>query len=116
MKKQIAQPAAMARMAVLAVSLTVTAASAAPAQPAAPRNVCRAWEEVLHTYPLEPRYRVAAECSSINPAGKARGVLDLTGRPDVHTHWFTATGVVEYSIWATPLFGVRGTRMEYAPR
>ena len=71
MKKQIAWPAAIAGIAVLAASLTVTAASAAPAQPAAPRNVCRAWEEVLHTYPLEPRYRVAAECSSINPADKA---------------------------------------------
>jgi hypothetical protein len=116
MKKMIARPAAAAGAAALFTSLAVTAASAAPARPAVPRTVCHAWEQVLHTYPLEPRYRVAAECSSINPADKARGVLDLTGQPDAHTDWFTGTGVVHYSHWATPLLGVRGVRMEYAPR
>jgi hypothetical protein len=116
MTKKMARIAAAAGAAALLSSLATTAASAAPARPAAPRTVCHAWEEVQHSYPLEPRYRVAAECTSLSPASKARGVLDLTGRPDAHTSWFTSTGVVHYSHWATPLLGVRGVRMEYAPR
>jgi hypothetical protein len=116
MRKQITRAAAAAGAAVLFSSLATTAASAAPAHPPATRNVCRAWEEELIAWPLEPRYRVAAECSSINPTDKARGVLDLIARPDVRTDWFTNTGVIYYSSWATPLVGRRGARMEYAPR
>jgi hypothetical protein len=62
------------------------------------------------------RYRVAAECTSINPADKARGVLDLAGQPDAHTDWFTQTGVIYHSSWRTPPFGLRETRNEYEPR
>ena len=40
----------------------------------------------------------------------------LVGRPDAHTPWFTDTGVIYYSHWATPIFGKRGVRMEYEPR
>ena len=116
MNKHIIRAAAAAGAAVLFSSLATTAASAAPARPAAPHNVCRAWEQELTSYPLEPRYRVAAECSTINPTDKARGVLDLVGRPDAHTPWFTDTGVIYYSHWATPIFGKRGVRMEYEPR
>lgn len=100
----------------LAGGATATAASAAPVRHPAPRNVCHAWVQELHTYPLEPRYRVAAECSYINPSEKARGVLDLVGQPDAHTDLFTSTGVVYHSSWRTPLVGVREARTEYAAR
>lgn len=83
---------------------------------AAPHNDCRSWSEELHTCRLGTQYRVAAECTSINSADKARGVLNLAGQIDVHTDWFTQPGVVYHSSWQTPLSGVRGTRMEYAPR
>jgi hypothetical protein len=118
-KTWITRPAAVAG-AVLALSLAggvaATGASAAPVRHPAPHNVCHAWVQELHTYPLEPRYRVAAECSYINPSERARGVLDLAGQPDAHTEWFTSTGVVYHSSWRTPLFGVQGARMEYAAR
>jgi hypothetical protein len=118
-KTWVTRPAAVAG-AVLALSLAggaaATGASAAPVQHPAPHNVCRDWIEDLHTYPLEPRYRVAAECSYINPSEKARCVLDLIGQPDAHTEWFTSTGVVYHSSWRTPLVGVREARMEHAPR
>jgi hypothetical protein len=87
-----------------------------PVSYAAPHNDCRSWSEELHTCRLGTQYRVAAECTSINSADKARGVLDLAGQIDVHTDWFTQPGVVYHSSWQTPLSGVRGTRMEYAPR
>ena len=115
-------PSALAAGALVAGSFALaTPAFASPATQASPaahvrHNECRTWEEELISYPLEPRYRVLAECSYINPAEKARGVLDLVGRPDAHTPWFTDTGVIYHSHWATPTFGKRGTRMEYAPR
>jgi hypothetical protein len=116
LKARIIAPA-LAAGALLAGSLALaTPAFAAAATHAAPHNDCRTWTEELHTYPLETRYRAAAECTSINPADKARGVLDLIGQPDAHTDWFTQTGVVYHSSWRTPLIGVRGTRIEYAPR
>jgi hypothetical protein len=116
MKTWIARPAAVAGAALLAGSLAVTTASAAPAPHAAPHNLCHVREEVKNIWPLEPQYRVAAECSYINPADKARGVLDLVWQNDGHTPWFTDTGVVYYSDWRTPLIAVEGVRMEYAPR
>ena len=81
-----------------------------------PHNECRAWVEENVRWPHPTQYRVAAECSYINPAEKARGTLDLTWLDDAHTEWFTNTGVVYYSGWRTPLFGDRGARMDYAPR
>ena len=115
-KARIIAPA-LAAGALLAGSLALAApASAAPVPYAAPHNDCRSWSEELQTYRLGTQYRVAAECTSINSADKARGVLDLAGQIDVHTDWFTQTGVVYHSSWQTPLSGVRGTRMEYAPR
>jgi hypothetical protein len=115
-KARIIAPA-LAAGALLAGSLALAApAFAAPAPHAAPHNDCRSWSEELHTYRLGTQYRVAAECTSINPADKARGVLDLAGQIDVHTDWFTQTGVVYHSSWQTPLFEVWDTRMEYAPR
>jgi hypothetical protein len=122
LKARIIRPALVAG-ALLAGSLALatpafasTATHASPASPAARHNECRSWEEELISWPLEPRYRVLAECSYINPAEKARGVLDLVGQGDAHTDWFTQTGVIYESSWRTPLFGVRGTRMEYEPR
>jgi hypothetical protein len=81
-----------------------------------PHNECRARVEENVRWPHPTQYRVAAECSYINPSEKARGTLDLTLLDDAHTEWFTSTGVVYYSGWRTPLFGVRGARMEYTPR
>jgi hypothetical protein len=119
LKARIIRPALVAG-ALLAGSLALAtpafASPASPASPAARHNECRSWEEELISWPLEPRHRVLAECSYINPAEKARGVLDLVGQGDAHTDWFTQTGVIYESSWRTPLFGVRGTRMEYEPR
>jgi hypothetical protein len=81
-----------------------------------PHNECRAWVQENVRWPHPTQYRVAAECSYINPSEKARGTLDLTWLDDAHTEWFTSTGVIYYSGWRTPLFGDRGARMEYAPR
>jgi hypothetical protein len=81
-----------------------------------PHNECRAWVEENVRWPHPTQYRVAAECSYINPSEKARGTLDLTLLDDAHTEWFTNTGVIYHSGWRTPLFGVRGARMEYTPR
>jgi hypothetical protein len=118
-KTRITRSAAVAGV-VLAPSLAgdapATGVSAAPVRHPAPHNVCRAWIEELHTYPLGPRYRVAAECSYINPSEKARGVRDLVGQPDAHTERFTSTGVVYQPSWRTPLLAVREARMEYAAR
>ena len=102
--------------------LMLTAAGAASASvghtpsQAQPHNECRAWVEENVRWPHPTQYRVAAECSYINPSEKARGTLDLVWLDDTHTEWFTATGVVYYSSWRTPLFGDRGARMEYTPR
>ena len=83
---------------------------------ALPHNECHAWVEENVRWPHPTQYRVAAECSYINPSEKARGTLDLVWLDDAHTEWFTSTGVVYYSGWRTPLFGDRGARMEYTPR
>jgi hypothetical protein len=102
--------------------LMLTAAGAASASVghtpsrAQPHNECRAWVEENVRWPNPTQYRVAAECSYINPSEKARGTLDLVWLDDAHTEWFTSTGVVYYSGWRTPLFGDRGARMEYTPR
>jgi hypothetical protein len=102
--------------------LMLTAAGAASASAghtpsrAQPQNECRAWVEENVRWPHPTQYRVAAECSYINPSEKARGTLDLVWLDDAHTEWFTTTGVVYYSGWRTPLFGDRGARMEYTPR
>jgi hypothetical protein len=80
-KARIIAPA-IAAGALLADSLALAApAFAAPAPHAAPHNDCRSWSEELHTYRLGTQYRVAAECTSINPADKARGVLDVERHP-----------------------------------
>lgn len=115
-KTWIARPAAVAG-AVLALALAGgTAAYAAPAQPAAPHNDCRAWVEENVRWPHPTQYRVDAECTYINPSDKARGTLDLALQDDAHTEWFTTTGVVYVSPWRTPVFGLRGARMDYEPR
>jgi hypothetical protein len=46
-----------------------------------PHNECRAWVEENVRWPHPTQYRVAAECSYINPSEKARGTLDLTWPP-----------------------------------
>ncbi len=105
-----------------AAGLMLTAAGTAsasvdhPPSRIQPHNECRAWVEENVRWPHPTQYRVAAECSYINLSEKARGTLDLTLLDDAHTEWFTNTGVVYYSGWRTPLFGVRGARMEYTPR
>jgi hypothetical protein len=117
MPRKIIKPAAVTG-ALLAAMLAVpaTAALAAPA-PHVPHNECRSWELKEYKWPHPTEYKVAAECSYINPGEKARGVLDIVGRIDEHTPWFTETGVVYTSpTWRTPGLGIRGTRMEYAPR
>jgi hypothetical protein len=116
MHKMIARVAAATGVVVMMTALTATAASAAPALHAHQQNNCRVWEE-KEARPLQlDRYRVAAECSYVNPAEKVRGVLDLTLARDAHTTWFTDTGVVHHSPWATAPYGRGGVRLEYAAR
>lgn len=96
--------------------LLLPAAASASVGQAQPQNECRAWVQDNVRWPHPTQYRVAAECSYLNPSEKARGTLDLVWLDDAHTEWFTSTGVIYYSGWRTPLFGDRGARMEYAPR
>lgn len=96
--------------------LMLPATASASVGQAQPHNECRAWVQDNVRWPHPTQYRVAAECSYLNPSEKARGTLDLVWLDDAHTEWFTSTGVIYYSGWRTPLFGDRGARMEYAPR
>src|ERR1700734_1239823 len=115
MHRKIIEPATVTGVLLAAMlTMTATAALAAPA-PHAPHNECRSWELKQYKWPHPEEYKVAAECSYINPGEKARGVLDLAWQGDEYTPWFTETGVVYTSpTWRTPALGVRGTRMEYA--
>jgi hypothetical protein len=100
----------------LSAAGTASASTAQTAVRIQPHNQCRAWVEENVRWPNPTQYRVAAECSYINPSEKARGTLDLVWLDDPHTEWFTTTGTVYYSGWRTPVFGYRGARMEYTPR